>query len=1536
MAETSPMLSMTDEIRREPLFSLAESEAPAHSDDFLEAQSARLHLALRERSPGMDEVSSALRSGNDEVYRRMIADQDEINQIERRNDVLESILQSDPTMITPEVVGVVQGLSNLEVSSPDLGDIIEKKYAQLYTDTAFASLENNILEDAMEVDPNTSLEIIDRAERMAYKQNYTSKLLDEAQKQIDDQSWLGSVYNTVENMFLGRYQTYNQVDEDFVTSVLPGQNRQEQYAYLHGIQDVNEFRRVLDAVDQDLKERNPYSRQAWLQGLVSYGNLDSTMETIEAGLDIAQFIPLGKLKNAAKAVVSGATKNPVKTYEIATNLGKYGDAGAGRVIKDLSEGTFEPGNIRNIRELSDSVPSIMDPEKLLSGAEKKVPTAVYTRMKDSLIQRADLARKFLSEPNLVDRATPEELVEYAGILRRDYVKENPSITKNVIDVDVSTHGDLGNVYQAKVILGRRDGTLFESEKQAENYFKRFIKGTDDYQIVQKGEGFQIEINKNVDESKFLTDLTLGTSQRTPESLSDAFAATSWLRSPAELLSKQQQAARSVAVSTKELLDSTFSRLSEPFKKLNKTELSELNDLMVTNRQKQQYYENYGQFEDAFYQRFKKLPSENQVDTYFAYVQINDLDLIVRDLDVYKQKARMGVEDMRIKIGNEPVEFEGRVINDLPYSSSSPFKLGIVENGQLKRTKFSAIMGQGDRDQIQKLISQGYKIVNPIDPNFKIGDKYLDYVLVQDVTRNRIGVKNINRRAGGHKVQKYPYYIKQAQISGDEGMSFYRGDKTFWNFRSQREADEFLGVLEEARQKLLRNDPDAMKFLRDNIPIPTSEFMAAVRAGDINLSVPFTTTRSGMRALDTGAYSGIKNLRDGTSNPHKPQILGRYLGERSEADINTIISEGNTQFRVEAAPYLSPMESLRTATSDMMSTRVMNDYTLMTRDNFLREFSDVLEGTLEEQRAQGLAVLQNPVFKRGVEQTQLEKVQRAKNVSRSYNNLMNQGTALDRNVEIWKEKMLSKILPKLGPRGQQWVEDKMLATVKDPGAFWRSAAFHMKLGMFNPIQYFKQANQFIAVASVGGVNGLKSGALYPLMRASLLTNSDDVILAAGKKAEALGLMKSQEYLESIKLYKKSGFNEIGNDVAYIDDLRSPELVQSRARQGLKKLGQSGTTFFQEGERVGRMTAWNTAYLERKAALKGAPITKRDEAQILVRAKALAGNMSREMNAPWQKGYAATMTQFFGYQARIMDLMIGKQLTAAEKARLFTGYSAVYGVPVAMGATAGVIPFRDMIIDYLNEEGIDYSNPAAQIFLDGFVSEMTKFAFGKDLNIASSYGPGGLPTFYDLFRGDKDLSEVLLGAAGGIGVQTISDSIPVLKGMASEFMDYEGGYYNLTIQDLIKPFRNISSVNSASQLYEVYNLGIWASKNGINLMEMDIPDALAATLMGLQPSQIEESFSKFRATKAGQEEFKADQKEMIRQYRNAMKIEDSTTRDQMIKDIKSQMILKGFTLKEMKQTWRYAADTEMMTDVFFENYEKLTQRKDRQKAARQNGE
>ena len=70
-----------------------------------------------------------------------------------------------------------------------------------------------------------------------------------------NQSYLGAGYNIAENMILGRYQKYDQVKEPFVSSVLPGQNLQQQYEYLWGLSNPDEFKQKFDAAVNDLKSR---------------------------------------------------------------------------------------------------------------------------------------------------------------------------------------------------------------------------------------------------------------------------------------------------------------------------------------------------------------------------------------------------------------------------------------------------------------------------------------------------------------------------------------------------------------------------------------------------------------------------------------------------------------------------------------------------------------------------------------------------------------------------------------------------------------------------------------------------------------------------------------------------------------------------------------------------------------------------------------------------------------------------------------------------------------------------------------------------------------------------------------------------------------------------------------------------------------------------------------------------------------------------------------------------------------------------------
>src|SRR5690606_6026700 len=155
-------------------------------------------------------------------------------------------------------------------------------------------------------------------------------------------------------------------------------------------------------------------------------------------------------------------------------------------------------------------------------------------------------------------------------------------------------------------------------------------------------------------------------------------------------------------------------------------------------------------------------------------------------------------------------------------------------------------------------------------------------------------------------------------------------------------------------------------------------------------------------------------------------------------------------------------------------------------------------------------------------------------------------------------------------------------------------------------------------------------------------------------------------------------------------------------------------------------------------------------------------------------------------------------------------------------------RDVILDQAAANGWDVNDTMFEPFVDGLASTFWETFIGDELNIASRYGPGGLPTFYDLLRGDAEFYELFMGASGSIladTVGTIKDAVgPTAYYWGSLIADYDGGYYNVTADDWMKTLRNISTVDNAYKLWQVYNAGIWASKNGTNLAEMDLPEGI----------------------------------------------------------------------------------------------------------------
>ena len=166
---------------------------------------------------------------------------------------------------------------------------------------------------------------------------------------------------------------------------------------------------------------------------------------------------------------------------------------------------------------------------------------------------------------------------------------------------------------------------------------------------------------------------------------------------------------------------------------------------------------------------------------------------------------------------------------------------------------------------------------------------------------------------------------------------------------------------------------------------------------------------------------------------------------------------------------------------------------------------------------------------------------------------------------------------------------------------------------------------------------------------------------------------------------------------------------------------------------------------------------DRALIRSRGDDLAANMTRAGNASWQRGIAATPTQFLSYQARLMDAFIGKRFTPKAKLRALGIYSLVYGVPMTVAVPAGVWPWAEELDEYLLSKGIDPDKGILGAFLNGAVQTAMKLITGRDYAYSDRFSPGGINFFHDIFV-EEGGYETIFGASGNILSETAKDALP----------------------------------------------------------------------------------------------------------------------------------------------------------------------------------
>jgi hypothetical protein len=148
--------------------------------------------------------------------------------------------------------------------------------------------------------------------------------------------------------------------------------------------------------------------------------------------------------------------------------------------------------------------------------------------------------------------------------------------------------------------------------------------------------------------------------------------------------------------------------------------------------------------------------------------------------------------------------------------------------------------------------------------------------------------------------------------------------------------------------------------------------------------------------------------------------------------------------------------------------------------------------------------------------------------------------------------------------------------------------------------------------------------------------------------------------------------------------------------------------------------------------------------------------------------------------------------------------------------------------------------------GLADFMVYEMFGADVNIGERWGTGSWSS--DLLRdifgyskyNQKTFADIAFGATYGITKSAMKPLFGDVLPLAYRWMTHESGQeeIDMTGEELMTMFRQISTVNNALHAYEIYNYGLYKSAQG-NVLASGLPseDAVFAAF-GFNPNELNE--------------------------------------------------------------------------------------------------
>lgn len=1445
-------------------------------------RAAKYNFGMGEASPGEDLIASAVSSGTEQDLRATAVTADYEERRKNTEGMVDAQLSGGVTGLQSGDAEFIRTLGIVEPKNPET--VLEEKYGENVISILKALDESDSPELYADEDAvgygfekATSDFVAKKQIAQQFAEDYSSK----------DMGW-GAYAAWTGVQMLPLFQWGNIIG-DYSNTDLEGSVIRSKIDKLYQL-PPDQFKAGSKAEIERLAQLNPLDAEKFANALVQYGDNDRDTDTFFGLVDLATFIPGSAYARLAKAgktttaltkmktVVKAVSQRNVSITDVLANTGNYQAAAEAiareSMAKKLLPATADKATIMETADALKQTPSLWN-AKYFAVPGGNYPAVAANRLAGDMENIHRLISQASGGTLRATTLTPEAYEAAFDAAEAQYKKRYNTLSDNILSIE-RVAPDRSPTGTGRLIInwGRVGGKeAFETESGALQAARLRYKLSKDSFPTQLPNGKWV-IQQHMDVAENFEDMfskLLTTENKSAPANMWAYTRR-FLMGGKESVSKFQAEQRAATVHGVSRTGELIARIFQPrLEKLSNQQLKDLDSIMTINRDsfrvpgdgstRGMFYQTPGELSEAYTQIHNRLPTEEEVSAYFTNVTMSDYDWWLRSISQAKQKIRKGHQDHTFSVlgakGEKvDVSVEAAKVDSLPLNSPNDAVFLLIDKKDGKPRAFRLsdlaqeagnLKQQGYSGVPQDLLKdQGYVAFKVYDPMKRDLNDVIDfnepihYIVVNGSVKTapiNLG-KQVPYRPGFHVEYNMPNYIKQAQFSWNRGRRAHIGDVTLLGAKNETEGKELIGKLEQARVLFKAKKEDELSaFLEKNLPWDLKEFKQIMTR--FSPDTPFSLTRDGRNTADSSSvlpngktlleeYGEMDDLVQ-TSHNDAAMDFNEFMGEKDPMlkQVSNAGTERDPVWQLKDADMFSPMNTQMRAMGRIMRSQAYEDYQVGAVNSFMAEFGKTM--TFNGKPLSPDQLRRNPMyfFRYGdINHADKQLETTARDIRDRIITLVGTPSPFAAAIDDMKLRLMQS--------GKDYVPDKMLPFIKDPARYARAVASHTKLGMFNPTQLFLQSATLFNIAAISPAHGLEQIPATMLMRLLSFTEDEAIIdnfaqkLSAIYKGSRVSLRWTPDmFKESYKGYQNSGFGVVGGEYSWRSDISDPKLFRGKVK---KYILDKGYVFFNHAERNVRMASWNTAYSEHVArpGVTVGNLKDADFRRILVRAQDLSGNMTRDANAFWQKGVLGSTTQFYAYTARVTELLMGKRLSVAEKARLAGGIGLLYGLPAFAGLgyaidtgdwggfAASVNPFDEDLRTYALENGYKLDETTWGSINNGILSSLGYLMTGKHFDVSARFSPYST-TISDTVGRNFDESNVpiavlttLMGASGSIIRDMVTSAYPVGEDLYQMVGNGEGS--QLLVDDFINAFREISSMNATAKAYAALNGSMYLSKKG----------------------------------------------------------------------------------------------------------------------------